>query len=112
MGGPRAVFAAMDQLDQDGDGKISKAEFFAVFYLEAKLIEAFRQADTDLNGALSKDEFNKLIQQFPEIEVLMSRRGLQPVYVFEQLDADESGTVTVYEFLRALHGNQLVRSHT
>merc|ERR1712070_282928 len=108
MHGQRAVFAAMDQLDEDGDGKISKDEFFAFFYLEAKLIEAFRQADTDLNGALSKDEFNKLLSDFPEIEVLMSRRNLKPVYVFEQLDADSSGTITVLEFLRALHGNQLI----
>ena len=75
------------------------------------MLEAFRQADTDLNGALSKDEFNKLLSDFPEIEVLMSRRNLKPVYVFEQLDADSSGTITVLEFLRALHGNQLVCLH-
>jgi Ca2+-binding EF-hand superfamily protein len=108
MGGNRAVFAAMDALDQNGDGKISKAEFFATFYLETKLVQAFRSSDADVNGTLSKEEFNKMIDNFPELEVLMSRRGVKPYYVFEQIDTDQDGRVTVVEFMKKLHGNQLV----
>ena len=106
MGGQRAVFGAMDAVDQDGDGRISKEEFRALFVLEANLLEAFQASDVNGDGALSPAEFKQMIENHPEIEVLISRRQLLPVYIYEQLDLDSDGKVTVLEFMKALHTQQ------
>jgi len=106
MGGQRAVFGAMDAVDQDGDGRISKEEFRALFVLEANLLEAFQASDVNGDGALSPAEFKQMIENHPEIEVLISRRQLLPVYIYEQLDLDSDGKVTVLEFMKTLHTQQ------
>ena len=100
---------AFEQLDQDGNGKITKAEFFSMFYVESKLAQLFKVADTDANGCLSKAEVKKLIEAYPEVAVLMNRRGGNcDFYVTEQFDQDSDGMISLNEFMRKLHSNQTV----
>ena len=51
----RAVSTQFRQADQNGDGQISRSEATAVQGLEA----AFDRLDTDRNGSLSPEEFDR-----------------------------------------------------
>ena len=48
----------IEKFDKDGDGKINEEEKNAA--REARMNAIFDKADTDKNGAISKDEFKKL----------------------------------------------------
>ena len=84
----------------------------------------FKLADTDDDGALSKGELKKLIQDYPEMEVwtidsfgdhvcaqvLFAKRGGRcQYYMFNQIDTDDDAKITLQEFLTKLHANQAVR---
>jgi Ca2+-binding EF-hand superfamily protein len=98
---------AFENLDFDQNGKISKDEFYAMYYLEANLAKMFKIADTDSDGAVTKQELKKLLQEYPEMEILIGRRGgMGKMYVLEQLDEDSDGKITLQEFMMALHENQ------
>jgi Ca2+-binding EF-hand superfamily protein len=100
---------SFEQLDQDRNGKISKSEFFSMFYVESRLAQLFKVADTDANGCLSKAEVKKLIDDYPEVAVLIDRRGGKAAhYVTEQFDEDSDGMISLNEFMRKLHSNQTV----
>merc|ERR1711934_651512 len=100
---------SFEELDQDRNGKITKSEFFSMFYVESKLAQLFKVADTDANGCLSKAEVKKLIEDYPEVAVLIDRRGGNAAfYVTEQFDEDSDGMISLNEFMRKLHSNQTV----
>ena len=89
MGGQEEVFKHMDR---DGDGKISKREFFASPRME-HLPEDQRNAffarlDRDEDGSISAEEIRMLRQQ-------AERRARDD---FRNLDEDKNGSVSFVEF--------------
>eukprot|EP00657_Telonema_sp_P-1_P007751 TRINITY_DN27907_c0_g1_i1.p3 TRINITY_DN27907_c0_g1~~TRINITY_DN27907_c0_g1_i1.p3 ORF type:complete len:128 (-),score=53.52 TRINITY_DN27907_c0_g1_i1:353-736(-) len=49
--GEQGAFTVLEALDEDGDGRVSKKEFYESFLLEANLLDVFTAADTDDDGA-------------------------------------------------------------
>lgn len=88
-GGPDEMFKHMDR---DGDGKISKREFFASPRMERlpaeKREEIFGRLDQDGDGFLTREEIRAMRQ---DAERRM-REG------FRKLDTDKSGGVSFAEF--------------
>jgi len=95
----------LQRLDVDLDNQISKEEFYMQFLVEANLTKLFMGADENADGKLSREELTTLLEQRPELDMLMTKRGVTPLYVFEQMDTDADGNVSVTEFLNLLHKN-------
>lgn len=97
--------AALDNLDADGDGDISKAELGTKLQVKghdgsrsSEGIEArrFAAADQDANGMLNRTEFHSFAH--PELGGQVLR--VEAEYQFERFDEDKSGGVTFAEFKR------------
>lgn len=88
-GSPEEMFRHMDR---DGDGKISKREFFAAPRMknlpEEKREAVFGRLDSDGDGCLSGEEIRAMRHQ-------AERRGMEG---FRKLDTDGSGGVSFEEF--------------
>lgn len=91
-GGPEEMFRNMDR---DGDGKISKREFFASPRMERlpveRRVEIFARLDRDGDEFLTSDELRGM-RQDAERRV---REG------FRKLDADNSGGLSFEEFSKS-----------
>ena len=89
MVGPEEMFKHMDR---DGDGKISKREFFASPRMEQLPDEQrnafFGRLDRDKDGSISREEIRMMRQQ-------AERRARED---FRKLDEDKSGSVSFEEF--------------
>lgn len=83
---------AFEQLDADGDGKVTAAELEA--YPAARAAERFAAADTNGDGALSPDELAASIDRMRS-EAIMSR-----------LDSDGDGTISQTEMEAAMGGGR------
>lgn len=88
------------EFDLDGDGKLNKEEKEAAqAYLTQKIIEKraqyFHNADADESGALSKEEFIAI----PSVAKLAERRPEIIDAIFNKLDKNKDGVVTLEEFL-------------
>ena len=68
--------------------------------LEARLRALFASIDVDGNGVLSREELSTKLRQDTEIQTLVDSAGKSSMYLFEQLDADSDGSITVEEFLK------------
>merc|ERR1712072_1254493 len=77
----------LERLDTDSDEQISKDEFYMQFLIEANLMTVFKSAASE-DGTMTRDQLEKLLVSRPELDMLMTRRGVKPIYVFEQMDAD------------------------
>lgn len=85
--------------DTDGDGKLSPAEIEAARQAMHRRIEDLRltrflEADLDQDGALSLEEFSKMVPKDVMPPEAIAR-------VFDFLDADANGAVSQEEFLRS-----------
>ncbi len=87
--GPEEMFKHMDR---DGDGNISKREFFASPRMEQLPEEQrnafFTRLDRDEDGSISREEIRMMRQQ-------AARRARED---FRKLDVDKSGSVSFEEF--------------
>jgi len=93
----------LDLLDVNDDARISKLELYTQFMLEVEMVTMFEAAVEYDGASMSKVEFEHLLMEHPEINVLLERRGLEPHTVFEQMDKNKDGVVTCVEFLTQLH---------
>ena len=86
---PEQMFKHMDR---DGDGKISKREFFASPRMKQLPDERrnafFRRLDRDEDGSISREEIRKMRHQ-------AERRARED---FRKLDVNQSGSVSFEEF--------------
>ena len=80
-----------DSAPEAGDGSAD---------LEARLRALFTSIDVDGNGTLSREELSTKLRQDTEIQTLVDSAGKSSMYLFEQLDADSDGSITVEEFLK------------
>merc|ERR1712216_965220 len=103
--GREGEFHIFDKYDVNKDEQISKAEFYAEFFLETRILDLFRIADTDRSGALDRAEFEQMLLDFPEIEVLVASKGVEPRFIFDQIDENKDGSITAYEFMKLLSIN-------
>lgn len=98
LGGPEEMFKHMDK---DGDGKISKREFFASPRMkglpEEKREAFFERLDSDGDGFVSGDEIRAMRQQ-------ADRRAMEG---FRKLDTDGSGGVSFEEFSKGEFSSKL-----
>ena len=62
----------------------------------------FSVVDTDGNGALSNKEIQAKMDSDDELKTLVKDAGMNPADLFEELDADGDGSVTMLEFLKLL----------
>lgn len=90
-------------LDDDGDRKISWAEFSDVFakkdpkkVQESELKAVFQQMDTDKSGKLNRNEIK---QQFVKLAIKMTDQRLDQI--LNQADKDKDGNINYEEFLAA-----------
>ena len=70
--------------------------------LEARVRAMFSVVDTDGNGALSNKEIQAKMDSDDELKTLVKDAGMNPADLFEELDADGDGSVTMLEFLKLL----------
>lgn len=99
--------------DQDGDGKVSKAEF------DAGRAKAFARMDRNGDGGLSRDEYvddfktrlPAMLEALPagQREDRKGRELRQVEIRFGVLDADDSGQITPAEFDRS--GSMMFAHH-
>ena len=68
--------------------------------MEARLRELFAGIDADANGALSREELATKLRADSDLQQLLEGAGKSAHYVFEQLDADGDGSITVDEFVK------------
>ena len=87
----KAVEKMEDDLAAEEDGPAD---------LEARLRALFASIDVDGNGVLSRPELATKLRQDTEIQTLVDSAGKSSMYLFEQLDADSDGSITVGEFLK------------
>ncbi len=66
-------------------------------HMEKRLRELFGGIDADGNGMLSREELSSKLKADDELQKLMEGAGRAAHYVFEQLDADGDGNITVDE---------------
>ncbi|MCG8503157.1 MAG: EF-hand domain-containing protein [Sphingomonadales bacterium] len=86
---PGAFF--MEELDLDGDGRITRGEF------DSHRASRFSDADTDNSGSLDADEMSKAADVRRE-ERRARREAAKKARMFSRLDADKSGTISPDEF--------------
>ncbi|OQS07837.1 nephrocystin-4, partial [Thraustotheca clavata] len=117
--GDRATFNELcRQLDDNGDGSISYMEFITSMGLTVQaqdgllsilqliiqktttkgidIGELFHHVDKDGSGAVSYDEFSKLIQEM-DVDTQLNDKLLQQL--IERIDKDKSGTIDISEFM-------------
>ena len=85
-GGPKGA-AMFEQLDADGDGRVTRAE------MESAIDEHLAGADSDKSGSLSLDEFEGL---------WLSKMRERMVDDFQRLDNDGDGQVTREEMAKPM----------
>ena len=68
--------------------------------VQARLRELFTAIDADQNGTLSREELALKLRADTELQQLLADAGKSSHYVFEQLDRDGDGSITVDEFVR------------
>ena len=68
--------------------------------MEARLRELFAGIDADADGALSREELATKLRADSDLQQLLEGAGKSAHYVFEQLDADGDGSITVDEFVK------------
>jgi len=59
-------------LDVDGNGTISKDEFFRKLYAEANIVKIFHEYDKDNDGKLNEEEFVKMLTIEPEFKMMLN----------------------------------------
>jgi len=92
-----------DSWDEDGDGAISdqerdKARLRLRDMIEECRVTRFNEADLDGDGALSQDEFETLpgmANKLPDGQELVDA-------IFDRLDANDDGLISLEEFLAAV----------
>jgi Ca2+-binding EF-hand superfamily protein len=67
--------------------------------LRRRAIRLFQDIDVNNDGGLDRDEVLGMLKGDDALSSLMEAVDRSPVYVFEQLDADGDGNVTLAEFL-------------
>ena len=110
-----------EQLDDDGDGKITWAEFEGMLSPDSgafvdvvagpgtaapeeddkpvDLKALFKSIDVDGDGTITKAELRKKLAADNTVQKLLTKMGGDGnSHVFEQLDEDDSGTITWEEF--------------
>lgn len=82
--------------DTDGDGYVTWAEFKAASDAkrDARILAAFKSADTDKGGSLSSEEF---LSMFATGEVVSAAAITQASTVFTIIDADQNGVISPLE---------------
>lgn len=87
-----ADYSRLAEVDSDGDGAISLAEFENAGLERAR--ERFARLDADSNGSLTADEVSR-----PERDRRgkRDRRRFDPERIVERLDADDSGSLSMVE---------------
>jgi Ca2+-binding EF-hand superfamily protein len=99
----RRIFA---EVDTNGNGEIDLAEF------HARLVEVFYQADTNKDGSLSPEEYNRLpfSGEFKDADTNGDGRISLHEFVairfrqFEQADTNHDGALSFEEVLAAYQG--------
>jgi len=109
--------------DKNGDGTIDFKEFMCGLSItmhggkDEKLIWAFNMTDIDNSGSITKDELGAMIQSIYE---LMGRSDFEESnvpdpaklasHLFEKLDKDSDGDVTLQEFISAAEDDSAILS--
>ena len=88
---PEAVFMSMDV---DKDGKVTKAEFLAVYKNKARAERLFKVYDKDGNGYLVKQEYVVTARKLSE-----ERKAKRAQRQFDKMDTNKDGKVSKEEFL-------------
>ena len=70
--------------------------------MERRLRRLFESIDTDKNGSLSRKELSGKLKEDGELESVLEAAGWSSSYVFEQMDSDGDGSITVEEFLKLM----------
>lgn len=102
------TFAFM-QMDLDGDGKISKAEWGHIVR-KGYLMQLFQEIDTDRSGYIDRKELTAKLEMDNAVQTLMKDFGLNPdFFVFEQFDKGDDekdsandGKISKNEWLKVL----------
>lgn len=89
------VAALATTIDADGDGSVTIEEFLTyIREEEGRLLEVWRQIDSDCGGTLDKEELRVLMNQMGKT---ISERRLGRV--FREIDKDGSGEIEYEEFI-------------
>jgi len=102
------TFRVFKELDINSDQHISKEEYYAAFFIEAKLPELFLLGDADHNGRLSRTEFQGLMGTYPELQQQIERNGLKLAHVLQQIEKNDG--ITKVEFLKLLSKDKIAIS--
>lgn len=84
-------------LDSDEDGFINFEEFLAASAPHYRILKKFKEFDTDGNGLLSLQEAIDIAES-----LVIPVNPAQIEVVFAEIDRDQDGQVTYYEYLGAI----------
>lgn len=98
----------MRQLDVDGDGTITRSEFFRKLFAEVHIVKLFHEYDVDEDGYLNESEFKTFLICDPEVEVMLTNM-LEDIVVsaltsFLPILAETGGASKEDETLRPVTG--------
>ena len=110
----KAIRQNFQQLDKDGDGKITRSELMEEYTKVMNLEEAKRtvdevieRLDQDQDGNIDYTEF---LISCSDYQKLVSQANLE--VAFKMFDTDESGTITLDEIKGVLENGQLAEEET
>ena len=97
---------------------LSEEEFVQAMYhhfahnapAAAPLRALFEQADTNGSGSLQREELKAALRGDKALQQALQQAGLAPSDVFNQLDADGDGDVTVVEFVDRMYSRRPIPS--
>jgi len=99
------------RIDADGDGRISDAEKEAARAAARVKIEEYRNArfdaaDTNDDGVISAEEFRVIPAIDDLIENYPARGPIRARMIFNRLDSDDNGEISLEEFLEHLSSSR------
>jgi Ca2+-binding EF-hand superfamily protein len=115
-GGTKEYWASVFQIfDTSGDGTMDFEEFILGMSMinqgpiEDKLGFAFKLYDTDGNGILDPNEIDRLVRGIFKVSTNLAQHGVSsPQEMFEQMDQDGDGEITLPEFIEACKENPAI----
>lgn len=79
--------------------------------LKERLRNFFNVADSNADGAILRSDLAKFLKGDDSFVALLEDAGMEPLFVFRQLDVDGDGMITLLEFLKIMDAHSAENQH-